>query len=105
MTSADVFRFFIIISLGVLAFVTFLVAGTILGLMWLDSFACGTCKQYPVGLYILGLLGLLFVISIGYEVSDAPKPWRDWFEKNWETFVVIVVSLIAFWLLINWWWF
>lgn len=104
MTSADVFRFLIIVSLGALAFVTFLVAGTILGLMWLDAWACGTCKQYPVGLYILGLLGLLFVISISYEISDAPPLWRDWTEKNWVTLTIVLAIFLTYFLVVNWWW-
>ena len=54
MTAADFLRFVIIVSLGVLAFITFLVAGTIVGLMWLDSWTCGTCARYPAGLYIMG---------------------------------------------------
>ena len=82
MTSADFLRFVIIVSLGVLAFVTFLVAGTIVGLMWVDSFSCDTCKQYPVGLYILGILGILFIISISVEASEAPLVWSPWVKKN-----------------------
>jgi len=104
MTSADVMRFVIIISLGVVAVITFLVAGTILGLMWVDSWSCGTCKRYPIGLYVLSLLGLLFLLSIGYEASDAPEPWRKWIETNWVTLVVVIASVIAFFWVINWWW-
>jgi hypothetical protein len=104
MTSADVFRFLLIVGLGALAFITFLVAGTILGLMWLDAWACGTCRQFPVGLYILGLLGLLFTISIGYEMSDAPKPWRDWVEKNWMVLVVVLGIILTYFFVVNWWW-
>ncbi len=104
MTSADIMRFVIIISLGVLAFITFLVAGTIIGLMWLDAWSCGVCKQYPVGLYILGLLGLLFLISIGAEASEAPEPWRKWIETNWVTLSVVMASIVTFIIVINWWW-
>jgi hypothetical protein len=104
MTSADIMRFVIIISLGVLGFITFLVAGTIIGLMWLDSWNCGQCKQYPVGLYILGLLGILFVISIGVEASEAPEPWQKWIENNWVTLVVVIASIITFFVVVNWWW-
>ena len=78
MTAADFLRFVIIVSLGVLAFVTFLVAGTILGLMWLDSWSCGTCTRYPAGLYILGLLGILMIVSISMEASEAPATWGPW---------------------------
>jgi hypothetical protein len=95
MTSADFLRFVIIVSLGVLAFITFLVAGTIVGLMWLDSFSCLTCRQYPVGLYILGLMGILFLISIGMEASDAPEPWQTWITANRMTLVIGTIAIIA----------
>ncbi len=91
MTSADFMRFVIIVSLGALAFVTFLVAGTIIGLMWVDSFSCGTCKQYPVGLYILGILGILYIISISVEASEAPMAWSPWVKKNKGTLAVASV--------------
>jgi hypothetical protein len=105
MTSADFMRFVIIVSLGVLAFVTFLVAGTIIGLMWLDSWRCGTCKEFPVGLYILGLLGLLLLVSIAMEASEAPEAWEGWIKKNWMTLVIVLVSFITFIIVVNarWW--
>ena len=105
MTSADCMRFVIIVSLGVLAFVTFLVAGTIIGLMWLDSWRCGSCKETPVGIYILGLLGILFLVSIAMEASDAPEAWQDWIKKNWMTLVIVVASFITFIIVVNarWW--
>ena len=105
MTSADFMRFVIIVSLGVLAFVTFLVAGTIIGLMWLDSWRCGACKEFPVGLYILGLLGLLFLVSIAIEASEAPEAWEGWIKNNWMTLVIVIVSFITFIIVVNarWW--
>lgn len=102
MTAADFLRFVIIVSLGVLAFITFLAAGTIIGLMWLDSWGCGDCKQYPVGLYILALLGILYLISIGMEASDAPEPWEKWIKANLNTLIIGGVSLITFILVLNW---
>jgi|GEM_PF-3579336 len=104
MTSADVMRFIIIVSLGILAFITFLVAGTIIGLMWLDAWSCGNCHRYPVGMWILGLLGLLFLVSIGIEASEAPEPWENWIKTNWVTLVVILASIVTFILVVNWWW-
>jgi hypothetical protein len=95
MTCADVTRFIIIISLGVVSFITFLVAGTIIGLMWLDSFSCVTCKRYPVGIYILGVLGILYLISIGIEASEAPEPWQKWVKENWVTLAVAAAAGIA----------
>jgi hypothetical protein len=104
MTAADFLRFVIIVSLGVLAFITFLVAGTIIGLMWLDSWSCGDCKQYPVGIYILALLGILYLISIGMEASDAPEPWEKWIKANKNTLIIGGVSLVTFLLVLNWRW-
>jgi hypothetical protein len=104
MTAADFLRFVIIVSLGVLAFITFLVAGTIIGLMWLDSWSCSDCKQYPVGIYILALLGILYLISIGMEASDAPEPWEKWIKANKNTLIIGGVSLVTFLLVLNWRW-
>jgi asparagine N-glycosylation enzyme membrane subunit Stt3 len=95
MTSADIMRFVIIISLGVVSFITFLVAGTIVGLMWVDSFACVTCKKYPVGIYVLAILGLLLLSSIGMEAAEAPGPWQKWVKANWMALVVAALSGIA----------
>jgi hypothetical protein len=101
-TAADIFRFIIITSLGILAFITFLVTGTIIGLMWLDSWSCTGCKTYPVGIWILALLGLLFLISIGFEISDAPETWGKWCKANWVTIFVLIASFIAFLIILNW---
>lgn len=100
MTAADIFRFLIITGLGVLAFITFLVAGTIVGLMWLESWSCGDCKTYPVGIWILGLLGILFLISIGIELSEAPEVWGKWCKANGTTIFVIIASIVAFFLIV-----
>lgn len=104
MTSADLMRFIIIISLGIVAFVTFLVAGTILGLMWLDSWSCYGCKRYPVGLWVLGVLGILYIISISYEASEAPEPWEKWVKAHWVVIAVVAFSIAGALLVINWWW-
>jgi len=113
MTSADFLRFVIIVSLGVLGFITFLVAGTIIGLMWLDTWSCGVCKEYPVGIYILGLLGILFIISISAEASEAPdvvsETWWPWIKKSKAPLgmglAVATASVIALMLAFNsrWW--
>lgn len=105
MTSADVMRFVIIVSLGVLAFITFLVAGTMIGLMWLDSWSCGPCKRYPVGMYILAILGVLLIVSIASEAGDAPEPWEKWIAANKMTLLILAMSLVAFVFVLNgcWW--
>lgn len=104
MTAADLFRFLIITTLGVLAFITFLVAGTIVGLMWLDSWGCGACNDYPVGIWILGLLGLFLLVSIGFEASDAPDAFDKWIKVHWSFFFVVIASIVAFVVILNWWW-
>jgi hypothetical protein len=117
MTSADFMRFFIIFGLGVLSFITFLVAGTLIGLMWLDSWSCGSCARYPAGIYILGVLGLLLLASIGGEAGEASKHWEqhapmvqkrvkealEWMRKNWPIPTVMVLSIVAIYLVMNWW--
>ncbi len=105
MTAADFLRFVIIVSLGALAFITFLVAGTIIGTMWLDSWSCGTCNRYPAGLYILGLLGILMIISISVEAGDAPAVWTPWIKANRTTLIVGIISFIVFLVVMNsrWW--
>jgi hypothetical protein len=102
MTAADFLRFLIITGLGILAFITFLVTGTIVGLMWLESWGCGRCHTYPVGIWIVALLGILFLISVGLEIADAPAPFRKWIKANWPTIFVAFASIFAFFLILNW---
>jgi hypothetical protein len=104
MTSADFMRFMIIIMLGIMAFVTFLVTGTILGLMWLDTWSCARCHRYPVGLYILAIMAVLYFISLAYEIADAPFFWSKWIKANWVTIVVVTTGVSASIFVINWWW-
>jgi hypothetical protein len=74
MSVADVLRFFVIVGLGVLSVVTFLVAGTITGLMIFDDGSCKFCDSYPIGLWTLGLLGGLFAYSmIQVAIDKAPE--------------------------------
>ncbi len=117
MTSADLMRFFIIVGLGVLSFITFLVAGTLIGLMWLDSWSCGNCARYPAGIYILGVLGLLLLSTIGGEAGEASKHWEQhapaaqarakeaakWMRKHWPIPVAVAMSIATFFIVINWW--
>ncbi len=105
MTAADFLRFVIIVSLGVLAFITFLVAGTILGVMWLDSWTCGACSRYPAGLYILGLLGILLIISISNEASEVPEKWTPWMKNNRTVLIVGAISFVtALFVMHSRWW-
>lgn len=97
MTVAIVLRFFVIVGLGVLAVVTFLVAGTIIGLMIFDDARCGHCDSYPVGLWALGALGLLFAYSMVHvAIEQLPMKVSAWYPQNKETLVLMGIILIAF---------
>ncbi len=116
MLAAFALRFFIIFGLGVLAFISFLVATTLIWLMWFDSWRCGMCLSYPVGIYSLALLGLLILGSIAFEAGEAAVIWREWavvsrkwFIANWTVPLVIVIAIIAILIVFNWyyiveWW-
>jgi len=99
MTVADVARFALIIALGLLALITFLIAGTIVGLMWVDSSDCN-CVHYPIGLYVLGLFGILLIASMVGESLDAPPVFENWAENQREALIVGVIFLIAIILLL-----
>jgi len=81
MTSADVGRFLLLVALGILAFITFLFAATIVGLMWLESSDCG-CLHFPVGLYVLALVGILLLATIISEAIDLPTVMNEWVKKQ-----------------------
>lgn len=93
MTAAQLVQFLIILGLGILAFLTFLVAGTILGLMIVEDSGCSYCLSYPVGLFVLGLLWLLLLISFIRELADSPVFDSTWIKNNQE---VIVIALLIF---------
>ena len=101
MTVTDVARFALIIALGLLALVTFLIAGTIVGLMWVDNSECN-CVHYPIGLYVLGLFGILLLASMIGEGSDArvTETFENWAEKQREALIVGVIFIIAIILLL-----
>jgi hypothetical protein len=86
---ADVLRLFVITGLGVLAVVTFLVAGTITGLMIVDEQNCRACDVYPIGLWTLGLLGALFAYSmVQVAIEQIPLKTSMWYPDNKEAFVL-----------------
>ena len=98
----DVARFGLIVALGLLAVITFLFAATIVGLMWVESSDCN-CVHYPIGLYALGLLGILLLASIIGEAFDATtRSWfEDWAENRREALVaagIFVLVLILLWI-------
>jgi hypothetical protein len=100
-TAADIGRFLIILSLGALSILTFMVAGTIVILMAVETNGVDWFKYHPVGLVVLGLLGLLFIIDIIIESVDAPTVIQTWYNesaKNKQSIVLLIISVIAIWL-------
>ena len=95
MTAAQLVHFLIVIGLGILAFLIFLVAGTILGLMIVEDSGCSYCIQYPIGLYVLGLLGLLLLISAIRALVDGPYFTWDWLTRHQEALIVALLVLLA----------
>jgi hypothetical protein len=103
-TAADIGRFLIIIMLGVLAAITFLVAGTVVILMAVDSAACDCFRYFPVGLAVLGILGLIFLVDLIIEAIDAPTVVQEWVTsttKNQDMLVLGTICLIAFIIVLN----
>lgn len=101
MTLADVARFALIVALGLLALITFLIAGTIVGLMWVEGSDCD-CVRYPVGLYVMGLLGILLLASLISEGADVrvTETFEGWFKNQREALIVGGIFLIAIILLL-----
>jgi hypothetical protein len=97
MTVADVLRFFVIVGVGVLAVVTFLVAGTITGLMIFDDDSCKFCDSYPIGLWTLGLLGGLFAYSmLQVAIEQLPERVLKWYPNNKENLVLMGIVFVFF---------
>lgn len=95
MTAAQIIHFFIVIGLGILAFLTFIVAGTILGLMIVEDMGCNDCVQYPVGLYVLGFLGLLMLIGLILEIVEGPFFTAKWINDNLQALIIALLILFA----------
>jgi hypothetical protein len=95
MTAAQLVHFLILIGLGILAFITFIVAATIMGLMIVEDSACA-CVHYPIGLYVLGLLGLLLLIGlIRSLVLDSPVFTAEWLTRNQQALIIALIVLLA----------
>ncbi len=97
MTLADYARFALLIALGVLSFIVFLVAGTLVGLMYVDPYGCQCIKPFPpVGLYVLGLLGILLLIpAIRTAVNDAPEKLEKAGLTSYMTLALIIISILV----------
>lgn len=97
-TVADLTRFAIILGLGLLSALTFLVAGTIVILMAVEGSGCDWFTYFPVGLFVLGLLGLLILIDLINEATYGPGLLQEWFqenEKNRYNMLLAAIALIA----------
>lgn len=92
MSAADIGRFALIAGLGFLAFVVFLFAGTLVGVMWLDSSRCN-CLHIPAGLYVMGLLGIFFLSSIIAEALDVQPVFEGWLENQREALIIMTIFL------------
>jgi hypothetical protein len=103
MTVADVARFVVITLLGVLAIITFLVAGTIIGLMMVDN-GCdrGYCMPTPVGVWVLGLLGVLFVKSMVEEWNEIPVAAKTWYKANQTNVLISGIIIVVFIFIFSW---
>ncbi len=99
---ADIARFVVVIGLGVLAFITFVVAGTIVGLMVVDGDRCGECVSFPVGLGVLALLAVFFLITMVQEWRAAPPAFKEWFSKNRTNVVVGLIIVFVFFFIFAW---
>ncbi len=97
MTLADYARFALIIGLGVLSFIVFLVAGTLVGLMFIDPYGCRCIHPLPpVGLYVLGLLGLLLLIpAIRTAAIDAPEYLEKIGLTSYMAIALAIISIIV----------
>lgn len=97
-TIADLTRFAIIIGLGLLSALTFLVACTIVILMAVEGSGCECFTTFPVGLAVLGLLGLFLLIDLINEATYGPGQLQKWFtesDKNRYQVLLAVISLVA----------
>jgi hypothetical protein len=92
MTAEDLGRFALIAVLGILAFIVFLFAGTLVGVMWLEASRCN-CIHLPAGIYVLALLGIFFVSSLIAEALDVQPIFEHWAENQREALIVITIFL------------
>jgi hypothetical protein len=94
MTAAHVLQYFILIILGIFAFLTFLVAGTILGLMIYEDSRC-MCVQYPIGLYVLGVFWLFLLGGLVIELINSPVFAVEWLNSHREAIILALLILLA----------
>jgi len=97
MTLADYARFALLIGLGVLSFIVFVVAGTLVGLMYVDPYGCRCIEPFPpVGLYVLGIFGLLLLIPmIRCAVNEAPEKLEALGLTTAAAITTLIISILV----------
>jgi hypothetical protein len=93
MTAAQILYILAVLILGILAFITFIVAATILGLMVVETNQYPLV--YPVGLYVLGLVGIIFLAQIIRALIDAPIFTTAWIKSNQEALIIALLILLV----------
>jgi hypothetical protein len=94
MTAAQILHFFILIGLAILAFITFLVAGTILALMIVEDAHC-KCVHFPVGLIVLFVFWILLLIWLIRELIDSPVLNIEWIRNHQEALIVALIIFLV----------
>jgi hypothetical protein len=104
LTALDIGRFCIIIILGFMATLTFLVAGTILLLMIVETGDCKCFVYMPAGLFVLMIFGIALLVGAIIEGVDAPEVFQNWYnssKENRELIVLFTISFLAILLVLN----
>lgn len=102
MTITDAARFLVITILGLLGVVTFLVAGTIVGLMIVEDAECRRCVTTPVGAWVMALLGALFIKEMVDEWSAIPPAAKEWYKANQTNVLISGIIIVVFILIFSW---
>ncbi|MEJ2124494.1 MAG: hypothetical protein P8Y67_05915 [Alphaproteobacteria bacterium] len=104
LTALDIGRFCIIIALGFMATLTFLVSGTILLLMIVETGDCKCFVYMPAGLFVLMIFGISLLVGAIIEGVDAPEVFQNWYsssKENRELLVLFTISFLAILIVLN----
>lgn len=100
MSAADFARLALIISLGFLAFLVFIVATTIAGLMAVESSGCA-CGHYPIGIYVLAIVGIMLLTTLIDEAIYTPSLLQMKIQSYRDAFIVMVIFFFVVLLLLR----
>jgi hypothetical protein len=67
--------------------------------MLADASTCN-CIHYPIGLYVLGFLGLLLFFSMISDAFYAPEIFENWANNQREALIIAAIVIIAIFLLL-----